>query len=1369
MAHPLRFDIITVVISLLLHDMSCHYQQQTFYIKPTNSSNCPANVSSFYCRDLSSFVMESHQLLSLNTSLLFLPGRHLLTSTLYIRNIKQFTMAADQSKKGTIVLITCSYGSWYNSSKRIHFESVSFVRIDSISFHSCGDGYKYRHGALLLRSVQESVIANSRWSESRGSAIVIEKSSTTIDNCQVMHTKCVICSGCGIRANQSNVIFTGHCKIQKNICHFGNGGGMSFVDSQLHLNGNLALIDNTAQNKGGGTYILRGSLSSTNHSIFIIAENVGHYGGGLFLDSVSVDLAGSLSCTSNTGSIDGGGIHMQNSSCYITGNVLVENNKARWRGGGLYVNSGSVQMTNATFSHNNAGEGGALLLWKTYFTILSVAHFSNNTVDRNGGAIEVTYSNIKLFGNTVFISNSATWSGGAIYAGLHVVVSFLNPGAVKFTENHASHYYGGGLYVGNKCVLTFKQSVRFTHNSAREGGALYLAVYDSIGVFQNEAIFTHNQAWHAGGSVRGNEQSSISFYSFINMTGNQANWAGGGIALTVSYMVITGNMLMEGNEAGSFGGAMFAKSSNIIFKGGSLTSKNKAKYGGALHAVDSNLDFSGSHSFLYNSGQFGGGWSLVGSASLTCSSISNITFDSNYVSQYGGAIWIDDISSNRCIKYSRYPVRKCFFQVDSFMFYRCRLKPINNTAILAGSIVYGGSVDNCYSYYDPFLPQISSNNQRSGAVFDKNVMVYSVNESTLSSPVSSDPTRVCFCQQDNKPNCSISHISIKVFSGEQFGLSLVAVGQRNGIVPAVILAHSDPPSNQSVQTAGVKCSMLYYTLSTAVSHVKLILHPESICNDDSNAVSVSTYIKPCPPGFKQDEDTKSCTCETIVEQLEIECDINSQSFVHEHGVWIGFNQVNISHSTETSFTILHHLHCPFNYCSDRVVNFTRNTTDEQCTHGRQGLLCGACGAGYSLTLGGSRCTPCSYHYLLLLLVFAVAGVTLVVFLLTLGLTVSSGTLNGLIFFANIVGTNSTVFIPPDGASFLGVFVAWLNLDLGVHTCLFPGLDMYAKVWLQFAFPLYVWALIGVIIVSSNRSVHVTRLLGGDPVSVLATLILLSYTKLLRTILIALSFTYLRVSDGSASIIVWLYDGNVQYASGKHIPLFLLALLVFLLLFIPYTSVLLVSPYLQHYSRNAFLSWIDNRRLKHFLRSYHAPLKDKRRSWIGLLLAVRFSLLLVFLANSLGDPGINLLTISITTFLIVSFKTLCGTVYTNWCLDALDLFFEVKLGLFSVSTLYIMKVKGNQSALSNTFLSVSFLVFSAIVLYHVQRRVVGSRLWKYSLKLKLKKCLSRDEDDGATAEGGDGCDQCQGQNIPRIAEVPITFIELREPLLDSAGT
>ena len=47
---------------------------------------------------------------------------------------------------------------------------------------------------------------------------------------------------------------------------------------------------------------------------------------------------------------------------------------------------------------------------------------------------------------------------------------------------------------------------------------------------------------------------------------------------------------------------------------------------------------------------------------------------------------------------------------------------------------------------------------------------------------------------------------------------------------------------------------------------------------------------------------------------------------------------------------------------------------------------------------------------------------------------------------------------------------------------------------------------------SHHSVRVTKLLGSSPVSVLATLVLLSYAKLLRTIIGALNFTILHYPD-----------------------------------------------------------------------------------------------------------------------------------------------------------------------------------------------------------------------------------------------------------------
>ena len=47
-------------------------------------------------------------------------------------------------------------------------------------------------------------------------------------------------------------------------------------------------------------------------------------------------------------------------------------------------------------------------------------------------------------------------------------------------------------------------------------------------------------------------------------------------------------------------------------------------------------------------------------------------------------------------------------------------------------------------------------------------------------------------------------------------------------------------------------------------------------------------------------------------------------------------------------------------------------------------------------------------------------------------------------------------------------------------------------------------------------------------------------------------------------------------------------------------------------------------LKPFMDSYHAPYKGKHRYWPGLLLVLRFALLLVFALNRQHDTSINLL-------------------------------------------------------------------------------------------------------------------------------------------------
>ena len=113
-----------------------------------------------------------------------------------------------------------------------------------------------------------------------------------------------------------------------------------------------------------------------------------------------------------------------------------------------------------------------------------------------------------------------------------------------------------------------------------------------------------------------------------------------------------------------------------------------------------------------------------------------------------------------------------------------------------------------------------------------------------------------------------------------------------------------------------------------------------------------------------------------------------------------------------------------------------------------------------------------------------------------------GTLNAIIFYANIVAANKSAFFP-SGVSPASVFISWLNLDLGFDACFFDGMDTYIKIWLQLAFPAYI---INYPSSDDNRanSAIISMLLGvllekkiRWPCT-LATLILLFYTKLLPT-------------------------------------------------------------------------------------------------------------------------------------------------------------------------------------------------------------------------------------------------------------------------------
>ena len=463
--------------------------------------------------------------------------------------------------------------------------------------------------------------------------------------------------------------------------------------------------------------------------------------------------------------------------------------------------------------------------------------------------------------------------------------------------------------------------------------------------------------------------------------------------------------------------------------------------------------------------------------------------------------------------------------------------------------------------------------------------------------------------------------------------------------------------------------------------------------------------------------------------------------------WLG-----VSYNSGTPEGFIHHLFCPLDYCISESKYIDLRDPDKQCNGNRSGLLCGKCKEGLSLVLGSSQCKECSNNYLALLIPFALAGVLLVILLFLLHLTVAAGTLHGLILYANIVAANHHIFFPQSSNNPAVIFIAWLNLDLGIQTCFYSGMDAYAKTWLDLVFPVYIWVIVGFLVYISHRSVTVTKLLGSSPVSVLATLFLLSYAKVLRTIIAALSLTVLHYPH--KNVMVWIHDANVSLV--KYVPLALVALLSLLFLFLPYTLLLLLGQWLQTKSHLHLLSWVKSPKLKAILDAYHAPYKPKHRYWTGLLLLVRCALFLVFAFNISSNDSVNLLVICSATFGIIVGFALSGMVYKSWCLNALELSFILNLGILAVATIYVKVSGGSQAAVAYTSVGIAFLTFIGIVTYHIYLQI-KSKVQNVLCHHENGKCHKKHEVDPGNLDH-----QC-GVTPNTVTHTEVNLRELRSPL------
>ena len=105
--------------------------------------------------------------------------------------------------------------------------------------------------------------------------------------------------------------------------------------------------------------------------------------------------------------------------------------------------------------------------------------------------------------------------------------------------------------------------------------------------------------------------------------------------------------------------------------------------------------------------------------------------------------------------------------------------------------------------------------------------------------------------------------------------------------------------------------------------------------------------------------------------------------------------------------------CPMDYCLPYSSNVLLTNPDTQCQFNRAGVLCSQCQRPLSMAFGSSRCIKCSDLHILITILIILAGIVLVTLMYLLNLTVTNGTIIGIIFYANIISINESVFLIND--------------------------------------------------------------------------------------------------------------------------------------------------------------------------------------------------------------------------------------------------------------------------------------------------------------------------------------------------------------------
>ena len=1345
--------LVSFLLQVVVLSASTH---NVHYVKTDETSplSCPGQP----CLTLDQYNQQTETYFTTGSTFVFLAGNHTIDTTVNLTSISEITLRGERNSQVNY-LCHSGYGIIIQNVSNLSIEGLVFLSgksaivtvalkiIDSngIWIHNVGFQGSYSFSELFtgLHITSSGTITVTSCSfegntADNGGAIYVTAESNLTLNASTFIGNNATGDGGAIYASGSNLtlsdnMFSGNTA--------GNGGAMYVTaESSVTISDN-AFTHNRAVRNGGAMYSEDSNVSiygsSKNNSILSsegycrTCNMITTIPKSIPYEEVMMELNEALCAThfTNNTAEYGGAMSIYNSTVLFSGSIIMLRYNSAQSGGAMYIGSYSSVTSNSHnlfFSSNKAlyEGGGFQLLLSNFQSGVGNVYFLYNSAINGGGICHQAYGlrNFVHLRNSYFVANSVDGGGGAVESSgtLNITTSAI------FIENTA--ILGGAIKTDGNIIVSGE--IKFVNNTARScGGAMYIESSVNIQLNGVSAINNSNSALCI-------YQSNVIFSGIINIINNTGTEGGGIYVISKNnHLYFTGSTVLYGNKAGLGGAIYLPFGTELTFSGDTLFSHNTADTnGGAIYSEYTNITFDHNSvlSFKCNTAENGGAIYLTSASFLTFNRGVNLSMSYNHATKYGGGIYNDDIASaNQCSfnpsQHSELSLPYCFMRFINYRWFYTKLTfSQNNSAGISGSVLHGGLLDRCQNNNNLLLLHY----------------LFLIN-----SEISSDPYQLCFCVKKRWSNCTELK-NIEIYPGQKFQISLIALDQTRTSVTTKITAVSATSrlnSDQSSQTLEPECSKLWYNLYSTQDTDKLILYPDGPCRDTGVARAVvNVMFKQCPDGFMKSGD--NCVCEEILNEYNASCSINDNATISRQAgstFW-----VQSWYENETYKGLIHYKTCPKDYCKTEEVTISLENPDTQCDLSRSGLLCGKCDTNHSLMLGSSGCHVCPNTYLALLLPFAAAGIALIVFLSFLRLTVATGMINSVILYANFVQINRSIFLHTDSTrNILTVFIAWMNLDLGFETCFYDGMTAYAQTWLQFAFPLYVWMLMGLIIVTCRYSVTLSKLIGHNPIAVLATLLLMSYNKVLKIMIDVYSFAPLDYPQQNTRL-VWLKDANVPLFKSRHLLLTVVTSLVVVFIFLPYTLLLLLGYKLYGFSGRKGLGWLN--RLKPLLDSYYAPYNTHTRYWTGFLLFVRCVLYSVF---SLGDTHKSLVSIIITFTVLVGVTWISSKVYTSRIANTVEVSVYLNLIILSaVSSNNMVSAK-----LFNTLVALVFVTMLGIIIYHFHLLYIAQSAMWTKMKDWMKHIISKPH----TNPPPDAEVTSTPHNVPSTS-----VIELREPLLDN---